>query len=183
MNLIDVIVTELAVIVLELLDARSFSSLWFWLVLVTIWWVAVSRVFGVPLSIVRRAFQGDGQAQRDMEDLVRIHARRLHGIGRSFGIWMVGVSFALLTGLGLIGFHFRVELAQALFLVVFPFALAVALDLMAAARIDLERPSGVYLQLYVWRQMNRIRFIGLAAILISVIWGLPRISPAPIFGG
>ncbi len=183
MTLVEAIVSVLVAIVSELFHARSFSSLWFWLALVTIWWVVLSRVLGVPLSIVRRAFHGDAQAQQDMEDLVRIHARRLHGIGRTFGIWMVGLSSAVLTGLGLIGFLYRVELAQALFLIAFPFALAVALDMTTAARIDLERPSRIYLALFVWRQMNRIRSVALAALVISVIWGLPRIAPAPIFGG
>ena len=169
--------------IFSLIDARSFSRLWFWIALVTVWLVAGNWVLGVPFGIVRRATRNSEQAQRDMEDLVRIHVRRLYGIGRAFGIWIVGTACAVLTGLGLVGFLYRVELAQALFLMFIPLALSGALNLLAAFRIHHQEPTGGALLRQMWWLRNRIQLIGVATILASVMWGMSSISPTAGIGG
>ena len=166
-----------------LFDMRSFSNIWFWIALATVWSVAGHWVLGVPISMVRRAARNDGQAQRDLENLVRIHARRLRLAGHAYGVWITGCACALLTALGVTGFFYQVEFAQALFLLVFPLSLTGALDMVISARGDLETLSGEPLRRHMWRHRNRVQMIGVVAILVTVIWGLRTIHLTGVFGG
>ncbi len=165
-----------------LIDLQSFTNVWFWIALVAVWSVAGNRVFGVPFSVLQRAARNDDAAQKDLEVLVRIHARRIHRTGHRYGVWIIGCGCALLTGLGLIGFLYRVELAQAIFLLALPLSLSGAMDLVAAARIDRESPTGEALRKRMWRQRSRIQAIGMVATVTTVIWGL-LIFPTGTFDG
>ena len=140
-------------------------------------------MLGVPVGMLRRAARNDGQAQRDLETLVRDHARRLHLAGRDYGVWVIGSACALLTALGVIGFVYKVEFAQALFLLAFPLSLSGALDLVTSARVDLEALTGEPLRRCMWQHRNHIQMIGAVAILVTVIWGLRTIHPTGAFGG
>ena len=61
MDLIDTLV--------ELIDMRSFSNLWFWIALAVVWSSASHWILGVPIDLVYRAGRIGGQAERDLEDL------------------------------------------------------------------------------------------------------------------
>lgn len=63
--------------VFEVIDMRSFSNLWFWIALAVMWSSASHWVLGVPFDMVGRAAKNGGQAESDLEDLVRINANRL----------------------------------------------------------------------------------------------------------
>ncbi|MCY3997723.1 MAG: component of SufBCD complex [Rhodobacter sp.] len=166
-----------------LIDTRSFSSLWFWIAVLAVWFTMGKRVLGVPVGIMRRAARNDGQAQKDLEDLVRIRARYLHQTGRRSGTWIVAVFCAVLSGLGLTGFLYGVEIAQALFLLVFPTASWCILELVTAARIDSEAPTGEPLREHMWRQRNRVQLVGLLSALVSVAVGLRTILATAVIGG
>ena len=62
---------------LDVIDARSFSNLWFWTVLAVVWSSASHWVLGVPYDVLLRARRQGGQALIDLEDIVRVNVNRI----------------------------------------------------------------------------------------------------------
>lgn len=151
---------------------RSFSNLWYWIALAVVWSTSSHWVIGVPYDLVMRAGRVGGQSQVDLEDLVRINCNRLLYISHISGLWILAIACALLTGLGLLGFWYWVEFAQALFLLVFPLSMVGALSLNTAR---LVRDRGLA-DNDLRRQMRRHRFyvqmIGLLSIFVTAMWGM-----------
>ncbi len=90
--------------VFELIDMRSFSNLWFWIALAVMWSTASHWVIGVPYDLVLRARRQGGQAETDLEDLVRVNVNRLLYVARVSGLWLLGFGCFFLTALAITGF-------------------------------------------------------------------------------
>ena len=156
----------------DVIDFRSFSNLWFWIVLAVVWSSASHYVLGVPFDMVIRAKRHGGQALTDLEDLVRINVNRLLYVGRTAGLWLAGVAAFVLTTLVVLGFWYGVEFAQAVVLLALPMSLVGAMSLSAARRIEAEAPQGEALfralSLHrTWRQG-----IGMVAIFVTALYGM-----------
>ena len=76
-------------IVVELIDLRSFSNLWYWIMLAVMWSSASHWVIGVPFDMVLRARRQGGDLQQDLEIVARVQAGRLIYIAETSGILMV----------------------------------------------------------------------------------------------
>ena len=76
--------------IFELIDMRSFSNLWFWIVLAVLWSSTSHWVLGVPWDMVQRARSGDEQGVIDLHDMVRINSNRLLYIARETGMLLPG---------------------------------------------------------------------------------------------
>ena len=122
----------------EMIDMRSFSNLWFWIALAVMWSTASHWVLGVPFDMVLRARRYGGEAQADLEDIVRINVNRLLYISQVSGLWLLGLGFFVLTSLVLLGFVYAIEFAQALLLLGFPMSLVGLLSLSTARLIRIE---------------------------------------------
>lgn len=157
---------------LEVIDVGSFSALWYWIVLAVAWSMTSHWVLGVPFDMVLRAKRQNGSAQHDLEDLVGINVRRLLGLARESGPWIVGFVAFLHTALALLAFWYGIELAQAVFLVLFPLSLVGALSLSTAARIASEAPQGEALCRLLQRHRMAIQGIGMFAIFVTAIYGM-----------
>lgn len=153
----------------ELIDLRSFSNLWFWIMLAVFWSTASHFVLGVPFDMVARA-HSDDEAQRDLADMVRVHSNRLLFIADTSGIWLVGFAFFFLTGLFVLGFSYGVEFAQALFLIATPMSAVFALSIRSARRIQSESGEGLRRRLKKHRFV--IQIIGMLSILVTSMWGM-----------
>ncbi len=158
--------------VFELIDMRSFSNLWFWIALAVVWSTASHWVLGVPFDLVMRAGRKGGQAQIDLEDLVRINSNRLLHIGEVSGLWILGLSCAFLTGLALLGFLYWVEFAQALFLLTLPLSVVGLLNLNTARLIRARGLHGDALRRRLRRHRRYTQFIGVVAIFVTAMWGM-----------
>jgi len=168
--------------IFELIDMRSFSNLWFWIALAVVWSTASHWVLGVPFDMVSRARRHGGQAAEDLEDLVRINTNRMLFISTVSGLWLLGFTCFVLTGLGLLGFIYGVEIAQALFLLGFPMAGVGALNLSTARLIQAEQATGEVL----WRRLSRhrtwVQAIGMVAIFVTALWGMYQNMAVGPFG-
>lgn len=158
--------------IFELIDMRSFSNLWFWIVLAVLWSTASHWVLGVPFDMVLRARRQGGQAEIDLEDLVRINVNRLLYIGQVSGLWLLGFVCFGLTTLALLGFLYAVEFAQALFLLAFPMSLVGAMSLSTARLIRAEKASGAQLRKRLARHRVYTQIIGMVSIFVTAIWGM-----------
>ncbi|MCF3594214.1 component of SufBCD complex [Rhodobacteraceae bacterium LMO-12] len=158
--------------IFELIDMRSFSNLWFWIALAVLWSTASHWVLGVPWDMVIRARRQGGQYAEDLEDLVRIYTNRLLYIARISGLWLLGFACFFLTLLGLLGFIYGYEFAQAVFLLLFPMTLVGALSLNTARLIQDNHDSGE--QLYRRLMTHRIltQTIGMISIFVTALWGM-----------
>ena len=158
--------------VFEVIDMRSFSNLWFWIVLAVVWSSASHWVLGVPYDMVARARRHGGQASLDLEDLVRINANRFLFIVDEAGLWLSGLGAAFLTGLCLTGFVYGIEMAQALFLLAFPMTLVGLRSVASARRIKGGEQAGdaLYRRLRIHRTITQ--FIGMLSIFVTALWGM-----------
>jgi len=156
----------------DLIDLRSFSSIWYWIALAVLWSTASHWVLGIPFDMVSRAASREGQAQTDLEDMTRIMTNRLLGISRVSGLWLLGFGSFLLTSLALIGFVYGVQMAQAVFLMGFPMAIVGGLSLNTARLIQMRRVAGPDLRRVLWRHRIMVQVVGMIAIFITAMWGM-----------
>jgi len=159
-------------IVLEVIDMRSFSNLWFWIALAVLWSTTSHWVLGVPYDMVLRARRHGGQSQVDLETLVRINTNRLLHIGRVSGLWLLGFTCFALTGLGILGFYYGVEFAQALFLLAFPMTFVGMLSLSTAGLIDADEPSEDLLFRRLRKHRTITQVIGMTSIFVTALFGM-----------
>lgn len=167
----------------EMIDLRSFSNLWFWIALAVVWSTASHYVLGVPFDLVLRARRNGGQAQADLEDLVRINVNRLLYIAQVSGLWVAGFVCFGLTMLLLLGFFYGLEFAQALFLLAFPLTLVGALSLSTARLIQFEDQGGDHLHKRLSRHRIYTQIIGMISIFVTAIWGMFQNASLGPLGG
>ncbi|SDX41319.1 component of SufBCD complex [Roseicitreum antarcticum] len=159
-------------VVFRLIDLRSFSNIWFWVVLAVMWSTLSHFVIGVPFDLVQRARRRGGQALSDLETLAHIQARRRVQLFASAGPAMVGVGAAGLSMLLVLGFLYGVELAQAVFLLLGPASLTALMGLRIARAIAERGEMGNDLIRRLSRHRFLVQGLGMAAIFLTAIWGM-----------
>lgn len=172
--------------ILSILDARSFSSPWFWLVLFAVWSFGGRRVLGIPADVLGRA--GVSLRADPGKDTAEIFAL-LDWMSLNVPRWRLspalGVAISALicfglTVLAMLGFGLGLEMAQALVLLLLPQALLLALRLrlagqlhwvLEAAELGQPAPDAATEAL---RRINRYRFaqmfISLLAVMATAFW-------------
>lgn len=165
----------------ELIDLRSFSNLWFWIMLAVFWSTASHFVLGVPFDMVARASGDDPQAEMDLADMVRVHCNRLIYIADTSGMWLTGFAFFLLSGLFLMGFVYWVEFAQALFLLGAPMSLVFLLSVRSARKLLGDQGEPLRKRLKLHRLM--VQVIGMLSILVTSMWGMYINISTGVLGG
>jgi len=153
------------------IDLRSFSNLWFWLMLAVAWSNVTHYVMGVPFDMVQRARRKGGEALADLELLAGIQARRRMQIFGAAGVWLVGGWMLVLSALATLGFAQGYELAQAFTLLLAPLTLAGWLGLHLAARVERGQLAGAALVRSLIRYRWVLQAIGLVAIFLTTLWG------------
>ena len=162
---------------------RSFSNLWFWIVLAVVWSSASHWVLGVPFDMVLRARRQGGQAEVDLEDLVRINTNRLLYIGNVSGLWLLGFGCFFLTALALLGFVYRNEFAQSVFLLALPLSMVGLLSMSTARLIQQEGATGELLHKRLMRHRLYTQIIGMISIFVTALWGMYQNLSVGPFGG
>ena len=151
---------------------RSFSNLWYWIGLAVLWSSVSHWILGVPNDMVQRARKHGGEAQADLENLVRINCNRLLYISNVSGLWLLGFACFFLTGLGILGFFYGVEIAQAVFLLAFPMSIVGVLNVSTARLIQEEQAVGERLRSLMTRHRIYVQIIGMVAIFVTALWGM-----------
>lgn len=169
--------------IFELIDMRSFSNLWFWILLAVLWSSTSHWVLGVPWDMVQRARGGDEQGVVDLHDMVRINCNRILYIAHETGLLMAGFICFVLTSLVLLGFVYGNEFSQALFLLGFPMTLVALMAVFTAHRITRDELVGA--ALYKRMQYHRIatQLVGILSILVTAMWGMLVNMSTGVLGG
>ena len=169
--------------VLEVIDMRSFSNLWYWIALAVLWSTASHFVLGVPFDLAQKAQKQGGERMRDLEDLVRINVNRLGSIAEISGLVIVAMASAGLTMLFGLGVFYNVEFAQAVFLMAFPMTIIFYLNVRTAQRIQEEAPRGNDLVDTLRRHRFKTQLIGMLFIFITAMWGMyQNVATGPLGG-
>ncbi len=154
------------------IDLRSFSNLWFWISLAVLWSSLSHWVLGVPYDMVTEARRHGGQAADDMVAMTALNVRRIVRIGPVAGLWLVGVVAFALTLLGLLGFLYGIEIAQAFFLLAVPMTIVGALSLRAARAIDAGGYGAGEIADILGRHRITVQAIGMISIFVTALWGM-----------
>lgn len=162
-----------------LIGTGSFSSIWFWVFLGTLWSHVMQAPMGVPVDLVRRAQGEDPAAAADLQALTGVQiaqARRLAGMAAVHaGVW--SFALALLAGLGV---GYGIELAQAAFALAAPLALVRWIEARAArAMADVpDMPALIHAHTVLRR---KVQAIGIAAVFVTSIFGMLRLLTTQAF--
>ncbi|WP_386681665.1 component of SufBCD complex [Loktanella sp. R86503] len=159
-------------ILFQVIDLRSFSSVWYWIMLAVLWSSVSYFVLGVPFDLITKARRHGGQHQEDMVDLVRINVNRLLGIAQTAGLILTAFVFFALTMLVLLAFVYDVEMAQAIFLVALPLSIVGAVSLASARKIRAADPEPEQLYAMLMRHRLWTQIIGMCAIFVTAMFGM-----------
>lgn len=169
--------------VFEVIDMRSFSNLWYWIALAVLWSTISHWILGVPFDMVLRARREmDGEAMRDLEDLVRINTGRILHIAEVSGTWLLVFGSALLTALTLMAVLYGIEFAQAVLLLAAPVTLVGILSLRTCRVIRERRDSGLALIRRLMRHRLLTQIIGIVSIFVTAVFGMYKnlyVGPLP----
>lgn len=157
---------------LDVIDFRSFSSLWYWIGLAVAWSSASHWVLGVPFDMVLRARRQGGQAAADLEVLARINVRRLIHLAEVSGLWLVGAVTFALSALLVLGVWYRVEFAQAVLFLAVPMTGVGAMSLSAARGIAEADPDPGELVRRIVRHRFWTQAVGMVAIFATAMFGM-----------
>lgn len=159
-------------IVVEMIDLRSFSNLWYWIMLAVFWSSASHWVIGVPFDMVLRARRQGGDLQRDLETVARIQAGRLIVICETSGSLMVAFLCFALTSLGLLSVVYGVEFAQAVSLLALPMVALAALSRRTAQLILGGDATGAALHHRLSRHRLATQLLGIVSIFVTSMFGM-----------
>ncbi len=158
--------------VFEVIDMRSFSNLWYWIALAVLWSSTSHWVLGVPFDMIQRGRREGGQAQQDVEDMVRINANRLLSVVQKGAAVIVGIAFFWLTIIAVLGFYYNVEFAQAVFFLLAPFSFVIWLSLRTCRRIEAGENAGAALHRRLTIHRRLTQAIGMLSIFVTAMFGM-----------
>lgn len=168
--------------ILEVIDFRSFQSVWYWIALATAWMLATQRVLGVPYDLVARA-RRDAAARHRLELLASIVLRRRIEIMDAAGPLLIGLTSAALTACAILGFGYGIDLAQAAFLLLAPLSGLWLADQRTARRLLAQEAGRHDLAAQLRRVRRRTQAVGTVAIFLTSGWGMWRVmTTSPLAG-
>lgn len=154
--------------ILEFLNLRTFSSVWYWIAVAVVWTMASHRPMGVPYDMVWSARRGDGSDRAALDAVATTLARRLVTAMARGGVLVVALVSAALTALLLLAAVYGLEFAQGLVLILVPLALVGLLSFRTARRID----GGDDPIRHLRRLRAGIHAIALVALFVTAFWGV-----------
>lgn len=174
---------DLHLTISELIDARSFSSMWYWIALAAFWSMLSHYIVGVPFDLVQRAQRRDDpETWGDLNRLSQIQARRYVSFSARAGLLATAVGGFLITALFLLGFFYWIELCQALFFLIFPFCLLTLLSQRTAQEILDKRPEGPELVAGLKRHRLCTQLVGIVSIFFTAFWGIWQTMSVGVLG-
>ena len=155
----------------QVISTASFFSLWYWVLTVVVWTSVCHRTLGVPYDMLLRAERLPAEAAR-VEALAAVHVARAAALHHGLGLPLAALAGFVLAGLATLGFGSRLELAQAVFVLLFPLALVGLANVRLALVLERTGATGTELR----RRLARRRFwnqvIAILAILAAALAAL-----------
>ena len=156
----------------RILSLRTFSNLWYWLMVCVSWMIASHWILGIPFDMIQRARRKGDQAAADLENLTDINVRRLQSLSNEGGFIIVGIIAFLLTSIAMTAFYYRMEVAQGLFFLLFPLTIAGGLNFHASTKLLQDPPRGEDLAKRLMQIRLWIQFIAMISVFFSAAYGM-----------
>ncbi|WP_348523117.1 component of SufBCD complex [Cypionkella aquatica] len=151
---------------------RSFSNLWYWIMLAVMWSSASHWVLGVPFDVISRARRKGGDLQDDLEVLVRINTGRMLDIARTAGVWLVAFLCFILSALLMLAIWYEIEFAQALLFLLVPMCILSLMSLRTARMIEAGENAGTALHRRLVRHRISTQALGMVSIFVTSMFGM-----------
>ena len=116
----------------QLIALDTFSSVWYWAVVVVSWAVACHWLIGIPFDMLIRARRGKGREMADLEAMVDINVRRIVWFLQIGGPFFAALAAFFLAGTGLLAVAYRFELAIGVLILAVPLLVVLLLNLRLA---------------------------------------------------
>jgi hypothetical protein len=129
-------------------------------------------VLGVPFDMISRAKRHGGQAQEDLETMIRINTGRMLYYVRAAGVWLMAIWFFMLTMLLLLSFVYDIEFAQAVLFLYVPFSMLMLMSLRTSSLIEAGENTGEALHRRLLRHRVATQVLGMAAIFVTSLFGM-----------
>ena len=165
----------------EMISTRSFSSLWYWIVVELFWMLTTRQAMGLPQDMIQRAYSG-GDALDDLQILARLQAQRLVRMWRKWQVVLVAFGALMLTLLTVMGFWYGVELAQAVWFLAVPVVAITALSLQAAGRVLGNYGQGNALLRLMYYLRFKLQLLSIAFVFTTVVFAMVQFLIARSFG-
>jgi hypothetical protein len=159
-------------LITQMVDMRSFSSLWFWMAIAVYWSLSSHWVLGVPQDMIHRARRIGGEAVSDLETLVRINSQRILYYAREATLPLIAVATFILTVLLILAVAYRIELAQALLCFFIPAILQMLLSIRTSRLIEAGEGKGDAMFRRLFRHRTTIQVLGMFAIFVTGLFGM-----------
>ncbi len=159
-----------SLITIGMIDTRSFSNLWYWVVLAVVWAGCSHWVLGVPYDMVVRAKRQGGEAEADLCDVVRVNVNRILDVFEAAGVWPAAIGGCVFSMLAVLGFGYGLELAQAVFLLLFPPGIVAGMSVRAARKMRDADGEGLYETMGRLRTLTQL--VGFLSIFVTALWGM-----------
>ena len=134
-----------------------------------VWSMTCHRTLGVPFDALVSAHQKGGQEARDAAEMAHIYVRRVLPMFKRSGTFILTFVCFLLTILATFGFYYRYELAQAMFVLLFPLTIVNGFGIRLAYRIESEGITGEALRSALTRRRFWNQVIGLVSIFAAAV--------------
>ncbi len=156
----------------RLIDLQTFASIWYWLAVVVTWSVASNWLIGVPFDVLFGARKLGVAELADLESLVDINVRRIVNTNAVVGVAIVALIAFGLSVLAMMGFYYRLELAQGLFALTAPLTLIVIVNMRLAHQLHGAPLQGRDLvrRLFVVRLWTQI--IAMVSLFFTAMYGM-----------
>lgn len=154
----------------EVIDMRSFSNLWYWIVLAVFWSTASHFLLGVPFDLVTRARRGQEQAIHDLNVLTQVNVNRILSLAQMSGLTMTAIATFLITGLATLGWGYGSEFAQAVFLLAAPMMLIGLMSIRTARKLQASGFEDITGALR-WHRLC-VQLLGVVFIFVTAFWGM-----------
>lgn len=159
--------------VFEVIDMRSFSNLWYWIMLALVWSTVSQWVLGVPFDMIMRARRHKSEeAMEDLHDMVRVNVNRILYIVDVSGVWLLLLGSAFFTALGITAFVYWFEISQAVFLLFGPLVIVGFLSVRTARKIRERGETGDQLIKRLMTHRLTTQMVGVLAIFVAAMFGM-----------
>jgi len=152
--------------VFQIFGTASLDSPWYWALCILVWAHVCNRTLGVPHDMVLRAGRLPEVADR-VDALAMIHAERIGAIHDRAGVLAAAAVGFAVAAVGVIGFVGDIEIAKAVFLLIFPLAVVGYSTLRLALGVRTRQSSGMMLRRSLRRRRIWHTAVAIAALMIT----------------
>ncbi|MEM7242125.1 MAG: hypothetical protein AAF429_08065 [Pseudomonadota bacterium] len=156
----------------DILNSRSFFSIWYWIFLAVTWAHLTHFSLGIGYHDVRHADRVKGQAMQDLETIVAINLRNTLPMLKNHGAILVGIMAFMLSVFLTIGLAFDFELMQAIGLFWFFLCILGIFSWQFLMRLEADTPKGTDLVNAFKKHRLIKKIVGFVALFVTAIYGL-----------